>query len=99
MNSPWDLEEGFNWMHLSQRGISVCQLNGCDAERPHITAGVVRVVILLFTGYDLETYHKSDRLNNSFTVMESCFSKNTRKSASEVRLSHFLPENFVTALK
>lgn len=53
LDSPWDFEEGFNWMHLSQWGISVCQLDGCDAKRPHITAGVIGVVILLFTGYDL----------------------------------------------
>lgn len=57
LDSPWDLEEGFNWMHLSQRGISVRQLDGRDTERPHVAAGIIRVVILLFTGYDLETAH------------------------------------------
>lgn len=55
MDSPRDLEEGFNWMHLSQWGISVCQLDGSDAERPHITTSVVGVIILLFTGDDLGT--------------------------------------------
>ncbi len=64
MDSPWDFEEGFNRMQLSQRGISVCQLDGCDAKRPHITAGVVRVVILLLTGYDLEVQHNSDHPND-----------------------------------
>lgn len=58
LDSPWDLEKGFYWMHLSQRGISVCQLDGCDAERPHIAAGIIGVVVLLFTGYDLETIHR-----------------------------------------
>lgn len=54
VDSPRDLEEGFNRMHLCQWGISICQLDGSDAKRPHVTAGVVRVVILLFTGYDLQ---------------------------------------------
>lgn len=74
MDSPWDLEEGFDWMHLSQWGISVCQLDGRDAERPHITAGVVRVVILLFTGYDLVTRDHSDHLNIYFRLSQYCFS-------------------------
>lgn len=51
--SPWDLEEGFDRMHLCQWGVSVGQLYGCDAQRPHITAGIIRVVILLLAGDDL----------------------------------------------
>lgn len=53
VDSPRDLEEGFHWMHLSQRGVSICQLDGRDAQGPHITAGVVRVVVLLLAGNDL----------------------------------------------
>lgn len=53
VDSPRDLEEGFDWMHLSQRGVSIGQLDGCDAQGPHVTAGVVRVVVLLLTGDDL----------------------------------------------
>lgn len=71
VDSPWDLEEGFDWMHLSQRGVSICQLDGGDAERPHVTAGIVGVVILLFTGYDLARQHHCDHLNNSFKLLVS----------------------------
>lgn len=66
MDSPGDFEEGFNRMQLSQRRVSICQLDGCNAERPHITAGIVGVVVLLFTGDDLVTRHDSDHLSNSF---------------------------------
>lgn len=74
MDSPRDLEERFHWMHLSQWGISICQLDGCDAERPHITAGVVRVVVLLFTGYDLAMKHSADHQGSLFKPFPKYFS-------------------------
>lgn len=55
LDSPRDLEEGLDGMHLGQRGVSVGQLDGGDAQRPNITAGVVRVVVLLLAGNDLHT--------------------------------------------
>lgn len=51
--SPWDLEEGFDWVHLRERGIPFGQLDGCDAQRPDIAAGIVRIVVLLLTSDDL----------------------------------------------
>lgn len=58
---PWYFEERFDGVHLRQWWVSVCQLYGSDAQRPHITAGIIRVVILLFTCYHLHTEasHKS----------------------------------------
>lgn len=52
---PWYFEERFDRVHLRQWWVSVCQLYGSDAQRPHITAGIIRVVILLFTCYHLHT--------------------------------------------
>ena len=45
--SPGDLEERLDRVHLRQRGVSVRQLDGGDAQGPHVTAGVVGVVVLL----------------------------------------------------
>lgn len=61
LDSPRDLEEGLYGMHLGQRGVAVGQLDGSDAQRPNITAGVVRVVVLLLAGDDLHTNTGSQR--------------------------------------
>lgn len=78
LDSPWDLEEGLNRMHLGQRGVSICQLDGRDAKRPHITAGVVRGVVLLLTGYDLATKTPFKQLTG--TVLNYFSSKGKYKS-------------------
>jgi len=46
-------------MHFTQRRLSVGQLNGGDAERPDITAHVVRVIQLLLASNDLYNAAKS----------------------------------------
>lgn len=89
LHSPWDLEEGFDWMHLSQRGVAICKLDGCDAKRPHVTTGVVRGVVLLLAGYDLATQHN---LNYSFRLSQSplaIYSSNNKRG-KEVRLLNLL---------
>lgn len=65
LDSPRDLEEGLDGMHLGQRGVSVGQLDGGDAQRPNITAGVVRVVVLLLAGDDLHTNTQTQAVRGS----------------------------------
>lgn len=55
LDSPRDLEERLDGVHLGQRRVSVRQLDGGDAQGPNVTAGVVGVVVLLLAGDDLRT--------------------------------------------
>lgn len=76
LDSPRDFEEGLDGMHLRQWGVSVGQLDGGDAQRPNITAGVVRVVILLLAGDHLCTDTQTEAVSASdcdgFCTLFSC---------------------------
>ena len=50
-----DLEERPHWVHVGQWRLGVGQLDGGDAERPHVTPDVIAVVVLLLTGDHLNT--------------------------------------------
>lgn len=96
VDSPWNFEEGFDWVHLSQGWVSICQLNGCDSQGPHVTAGVVGVIELLLTGYDLTTWHR-----HNIRLTSSCH-QNTHFSlleASELGLIHFLTAEYLILSK
>lgn len=58
--SPWYFEECFDRVHLCQGWVSICQLYGSDAQRPDITAGIIRIIILLFTRDHLHTEKHTD---------------------------------------
>lgn len=89
MDSPRDLEEGLDWVHLGQRGVSICQLDGGDAQGPHVAAGVVRVVVLLLAGYDLPIKQHSERWSHFFSAHMS-------KRAGEATLTLLFCLNFVS---
>lgn len=52
---PRYFEQGSHWVEVRQGRVSISQLDGSDAERPDITAGIVGSVQLLLAGYDLQT--------------------------------------------
>lgn len=52
--SPGYFEEGSHWVEVGEGRVSISQLDGGDAERPHVTAGVVGGVQLLLTGNYLQ---------------------------------------------
>lgn len=68
VDSPRDFEKGLDGMHLGERGVSVCQLDGGDAQGPNVTAGVVGIVVLLLAGDDLRTNTQTE----AATVEASC---------------------------
>lgn len=52
---PWYFEKGSHWVEVRKGRVSVSQLDGSDAKRPDIAAGIVGRVQLLLTGYYLQT--------------------------------------------
>lgn len=51
---PRYFEQGSHWVEVRQGRVSISQLDGGDAERPDVTAGIVGGVQLLLAGYDLQ---------------------------------------------
>lgn len=52
---PRYFEQGSHWVEVRQGRVSIAKLDGSDAERPDITAGIVGRIKLLLAGYDLQT--------------------------------------------
>lgn len=52
---PRYFEQGSHWVQVRQGRVSISQLDGSDAERPDITAGIVGRVQLLLAGDYLQT--------------------------------------------
>lgn len=51
---PRYFEQGSHWVEVRQGRVSISQLDGGDAERPDVTAGIVGGVQLLLASYDLQ---------------------------------------------
>lgn len=50
---PGYFEQGSHWVEVGQGRVPISQLDGGDAERPDVTAGIVGGVQLLLAGYYL----------------------------------------------
>lgn len=65
---PWDLKERFHGMHVKKGRVSVPQFNSCNPQGPHVTARVIRRVILLLTSDDLSDKSRTQHINPTATA-------------------------------